>query len=296
MEMGPIRTALFVPGSRQDRFLKALDTGADKVIIDLEDAVPPAGKASAREDVARFLKSNADPRIIVRINGVRTPYFRADIDRIVAAAPVGLLIPKVDSPQDLVSVNQTLLQIERDASLESGSIRVIALIETARAVDAISEIVRTRTEPHRLHTVAFGAADYSADIGIEMSLDGTELIFPRSKLVVACRAAELEPPIDTPFMLDLKDLNALQRDARIARQLGFQGKLCIHPNQIEVINQVFSPNPKEVQQAGRIVEAFEKAEAEGQGVLLVDGNFVDYPIVARARRIIQLARLIERDQ
>lgn len=293
MEMGPIRTALFVPGSRQDRFLKALDTGADKVIIDLEDAVPPAGKASAREDVARFLESNADPRIIVRTNGVRTPYLQADIDRIVAAAPVDLLVPKVDSPQDLVSVNQTLLQIERDASLESGSIRVIALIETAMAVEAISEIVRTRTEPHRLHTVAFGAADYSADIGIEMSLDGTELIFPRSKLVVACRAAELEPPIDTPFMLDLKDLNALQRDARIARQLGFQGKLCIHPSQIEVINQVFSPNPKEVQQAGRVVEAFEKAEAEGQGVLLVDGIFVDYPIVARARRILQLARRIE---
>jgi citrate lyase subunit beta/citryl-CoA lyase len=293
MEMDPIRTALFVPGSRQDRFLKALDTGADKIIIDLEDAVPPSGKASAREDAVRFLKSNAGPRIIVRINAVGTPYFQADIDRIVAAAPVGLLVPKVESPQDLVSLNQALLQAERAASLEIGCIHVVALIETARAVDAISEIVRTRTEPHRLHTVAFGAADYSADIGIEMTLDGAELMFPRSKLVVACRAAELAPPIDTPFMVDLKDLNALQKDAGTARQLGFQGKLCIHPNQVEVINQVFSPKPREVHQARRIVEAFEKAEADGRGVLLVDGSFVDYPIVARARRILQLAKLIE---
>jgi citrate lyase subunit beta/citryl-CoA lyase len=239
------------------------------------------------------LKSNADPRIIVRINAVRTPYFQADIDHIVAAAPVGLLVPKVESPQDLVMLNQGLLQIERAASLEIGCTHVLALIETARAVDAISEIVRTRTAPHRLDTVVFGAADYSADIGIEMTLDGAELMFPRSKLVVACRAAELAPPIDTPFMVDLKDLNALQRDARTARQLGFQGKLCIHPNQVEVINQVFSPKPKEVHQARRIVEAFEKAEADGRGVLLVDGSFVDYPIVARARRILQLAKLIE---
>ena len=294
MEMGPIRTALFVPGSREDRFQKALDTGADKVIIDLEDAVPVAGKEAAREDVARFLKTHPDPGIIVRVNGVSTPFFQSDVEAIVAAAPVNLMVPKVESPQDLITVNETLLKIESDTSLDQGSVLIIALIETARAVDAISEIVRIRTEPHRLHTIAFGAADYSADIGIEITAEGTELIYPRSKLAVACRAGELEPPIDTPFMVDLKDLNALQRDARLARQTGFQGKLCIHPNQVEVINQVFSPKPKEVQQAQRIVEAFEAAEADGQGVLLVDGNFVDYPIVARARRILQLAKIIGR--
>lgn len=293
MDMGPIRTALFVPGSRTDRFQKALATAADKVIIDLEDAVPVAGKEAARKDVARFLSDHADPRIIVRVNGVSTPYFQADVDHIIAASPVSLLVPKVETPRDLISVNEALLKVEDDTSIGPGSVSVIALIETAMAVDAISEIVQSRTDPHRLHTIAFGAADYSADIGIEMTLDGTELIYPRSKLVVACRAAGLEPPIDTPFMLDLNDLNALQRDAGLARQFGFQGKLCIHPNQVEVINQVFSPKPKEVQQARRIVAAFEAAEAEGQGALLVDGHFVDYPIVARARRILQLAETID---
>ena len=293
MEMGPIRTALFVPGSREDRFQKALDTGADKVIIDLEDAIPITGKEAAREKVARFLHSHPDPRIIIRVNGVSTPYFHSDVEAIVVAAPVNLMVPKVESPQDLETVNKALLKAESESSLDPGRILIIALIETARAVDSISEIVKTRTDPHRLHTIAFGAADYSADIGIEMSVEGTELIYPRSKLAVACRAGELEPPIDTPFMVDLKDLNALQRDARLARQTGFQGKLCIHPNQVDVINQVFSPKPKEVQQASRIVEAFEAAEAQGQGVLLVDGHFVDYPIVTRARRILLLAKLID---
>jgi citrate lyase subunit beta/citryl-CoA lyase len=288
MQMGPIRTALFVPGSREDRFQKALDTGADKVIIDLEDAVPINGKDDARAAVARYLKTSAGPRIIIRVNGVTTPFFQADIGQVIGTAPVNLMVPKVESPQDLISVNESLLKMESEASLERGSVRIIALIETAMAVDGISEIVRTRTEPHRLHTIAFGAADYSADIGIEMTLEGTELIYPRSKLAVACRAGELEPPIDTPFMVDLKDLSALQRDARQARQFGFQGKLCIHPSQVDVINQVFSPKPEEVQRAMRIIEAFEEAEADGQGVLLVDGHFVDYPIVARARRILQI--------
>ena len=290
--MGPIRTALFVPGSREDRFQKALNTGADKVIIDLEDAVPVSGKVAARKDIARFLQTYPDPRIIVRVNGVSTPFFQSDVQTILAAAPVNLMIPKVESPQDLMTVSETLLKIESGTSIDPGSVLIIAMIETAKAVDAISEIVKTRTEPNRLHTIAFGAADYSADIGIEMTVEGTELIYPRSKLAVACRAGGLEPPIDTPFMVDLKDLNALQRDARLARQTGFQGKLCIHPSQVEVINQVFSPKPREVQQAQRIIEAFEAAEADGQGVLLVDGNFVDYPIVARARRILQLAEII----
>ena len=212
MEMGPIRTALFVPGSREDRFQKALNTGADKVIIDLEDAVPVTGKEAAREDVARFLQAHPDPRIIVRVNSVSTPYFQPDLEAIVKAAPVNLMVPKVESPQDLITVNEDLLKIESDTSLDRGSVSIIALIETAKAVDSISEIVKTRTDPHRLHTIAFGAADYSADIGIEMTIEGTELIYPRSRLAVACRAGELEPPIDTPFMVDLKDLNALQRD------------------------------------------------------------------------------------
>ena len=294
MDIGPIRTALFVPGNRSERFPKALNSGADRVIIDLEDAVPIAAKEAAREDVANYLGASADPRIIVRVNAVETLYFEDDIARILAAKPTNLLIPKVESSEDMSRVNRTVLRIENENRIEAGTIKIFALIETAKAVDAISEIVHTRTEPHRLVTLIFGAADYTADLGIEMTPDGTELLYPRSRLAVACRAGGLEPPVDTPFMIDLKDIDALGRDALVARQLGYQGKLCIHPNQIETVNRVFSPNPAEIRYAERVIEAFEEAEAAGQGALLVDGKFVDYPIVARARRILQNAAAIDR--
>ena len=293
MSLGPIRTALFVPGNRVDRFPKALASGADKVIVDLEDAVPIAAKESAREGLAKFLSTGADPRIIVRVNSVDTPYFEDDIERILAVAPVNFLIPKVESSEGLRLVNRALLQVENDKSIGAGTIKIFAQIETAKAVDAVSQIVQTQTDPDRLITVAFGAADYSADLGIEMTADGTELLYPRSRLAVACRAAGLEPPLDTPFMIDLKDLNALERDALSARQLGFQGKLCIHPNQVELVNRVFSPSSENVNYARRVVAAFDAAEATGQGVLLVDGKFVDYPVVTRARRVLEIAASIE---
>ena len=151
-----------------------------------------------------------------------------------------------------------------------------------------------RTEPHRLLTIVFGAADYTADLGIELTLDGKELIYPRSKLAVACRAGGLAPPLDTPFMIDLSDLASLKQDALSARQLGYQGKLCVHPDQIDVVNRVFSPTPAEIQHARLIIDAFNKAEAAGQGVLVVDGKLVDYPVVAHARSVLDIAKSLKR--
>ena len=289
---GPIRTALFVPGNRLDRVSKALASGADRVVVDLEDAVPLSGKAAARQEVADFLSRSADPRIIVRVNGLQTPYFEDDISRILAEHPFDLLIPKVQSEEDVHLADRFISRVEKRNSIETGAARILALIETATGVQEIFRIARTRTEPQRLLTVVFGAADYTADLGIGMTLDGTELLYPRSRLAVACRAAGLAAPVDTPFMLDLNDLKALERDARASRQLGFQGKLCIHPNQVGVVNRVFSPSAAQIEEAERIVRAFEASEAAGQGVLVVDGRFVDYPVVVRARRILQIAASI----
>lgn len=293
IDLGIIRSALFVPGNRPDRVPKALDTAADVVIIDLEDAVPLAEKSKARAETARKLNEPHAKKIIVRVNGVDTDLLSEDLAAVVCDGLAALIVPKMESGEDVQTINSLLSAAERDKGLDSGRLPVIGLIETARAVENISQITMTKSEPARLYTVALGAADYTQDLGIEISRDGIELLYVRSRLPIACRAAGLQAPLDTPFMVDLKDIAALEADALRAKQLGFQGKLCIHPNQIEPVNRIFSPGPEEIQKAHNIIDAFEKAEAGGQGALLVDGKFVDYPVVNRARHILAMAAALE---
>jgi len=289
IDLGLIRTALFVPGNRLDRLDKALATEADAVIIDLEDAVPPGQKAQARVDVAHKLARTPGRKIIVRVNGLDTPEFAADLKAVMGPNLWSLMVPKIESPMDVARLNEALLKAEAAAGLQPGDLPVIALIETAKGVDNISHIAAGQTEPPRLYTVAFGSADYSLDLGIELTMGGDELLYARSRLPIACRAHDLAPPIDTPFMIDLKDIPALKADTARAKQLGFMGKLCIHPNQIEPVNTIFTPGPDEIAQAEKIIQAYEKSEAKGLGVIQMEGKFVDLPVVERARRILRLA-------
>jgi len=291
-ELGPIRTALFVPGNRPDRVDKAVGSGADAVIIDLEDAVPPAQKeqsrAAAREKIAAFPESE----ILVRVNAIGSEYLAGDLDEIVAPGLGCIIVPKVEEREHIREIDRRLGEAERRKGLEPGATAVIPLIESARAVQNAFEILSERTDPRRLFTAALGAADYTLDMGIEMTMEGTELHYPRSRIAVACRAAGVDPPLDTPFMIDVKNVEALTADARRARELGFQGKLCIHPIQIEPCHAVFSPSREEIEHAERVIEAFEDAEARGIGAIQLDGKFVDAPIVERSRRILKLAAAI----
>ena len=287
--LGLIRTALFVPGNRLERVDKALATEADAVIIDLEDAVPSSQKDQARSDVAQKLKNTPGQKIIVRVNGLDTPEFARDLKAVVGPNLSGLLVPKIEGPGEVALINEALLKAEAAVGLQAGIVPVIALVETAKGVENISKIAAGQTEPARLYTVAFGAADYSLDLGIELTMSGDELSYARSRLPIACRAHDLAPPIDTPFMIDLKDIPALKADTVRAKQLGFMGKLCIHPNQIEPVNAIFSPGPNEIAQAEKIIQAYEESEAKGLGAIQVDGKFVDLPVVERARRTLRLA-------
>ena len=291
-ELGPIRTALFVPGNRPDRIDKAVAAGADAVIIDLEDAVPPAQKeqsrATAREKIAAFPESE----ILVRVNAIGSDYLAGDLDEIVAPGLDCIIVPKLEEREHIREIDRRLGEAERRKGLEPGATAVIPLIESARAVQNAFEILSERTDPRRLFTAAFGAADYTLDMGIEMTMEGTELHYPRSRIAVACRAAGVDPPLDTPFMIDVKNVEALTADARRARELGFQGKLCIHPAQIEPCHGVFSPSREEIEHAERVIRAFEEAEARGIGAIQLDGKFVDAPIVERSRRTLKLAAAI----
>ena len=294
--IGPLRSALFVPATRPDRVDKALSAGADAVIIDLEDAVAQALKAEAREAARKKIKEYAQRNLMVRVNAVGSGHNCKDLESVVDGSLSSIMLPKVDSPEHIREIHQRLLGCERHRGMPPGSVGVVALIESAQGVQNVFRIFSEALAPDRALLAAFGAADYCLDLGVNMSRDGAELHYPRARIAVACRAAGKEPPIDTPFMIDLKDLDALRTDARRAKQLGFQGKLCIHPSQVGPCNDIFSPTAEEIAHACRVVEAFEKSEAEGIGALQLDGKFIDPPVVERSRRIIRLAASIRQMQ
>jgi len=291
--LGPIRTALFVPGTRPDRVDKALNSGADMIIIDLEDAVPLARKVEAREKVREKVLEHDGRKTIVRVNAIGSGFCQGDLDEVIVNKLGCIMLPKVESPEQIREIGHRISLVEQERGMSPGAVSIIPLIESARGVQNIFHILSEKTEPARVLTAAFGAADYSLDLGIEMTKEGLELIYPRSRISVACRAANVEPPLDTPFMIDLKDMEGLKADAMRAKQLGFQGKLCIHPNQIGPCHAIFSPTQEEIIHAEKVVQAFEEAEASGVGAILLDGKFIDYPVVERARRTLKLAGQME---
>jgi citrate lyase subunit beta/citryl-CoA lyase len=285
----PVRSVLFVPGNRPDRIDKAVQSQADAVIIDLEDAVPLKLKDEAREIAKNKISEHRDKKIIVRVNALDTEYIMKDIQEIVVQGLSCIMVPKLQRPEDMHTVDAYLSQSEKIKNIEQGSIQIIPLIETALAVQNIYRIAAEPLPNPRLFTVAFGAADYTLDLGTEMSYSAEEQLYPRSRIAVACCAAKISPPIDSPFMLDIQNLEALEADARRSRQLGYQGKLCIHPKQLDVCNKVFAPSEDEILFAQKVVDAFHEAEEKGHAAIQVDGKFIDPPIVHRAKKTLHLA-------
>ncbi len=291
-KLGPIRSALFVPGNRPDRVDKAAATAADHVIIDLEDAVAVSQKEETRALVRAKIVAHKHRGVLVRINGLETDFFKGDLKAVVVKELRGLVLPKTESTHQVAEIHRLLIHFENKQRLQEGSTAVILLTESALGVQNIFKISSAAAELNREFLVALGAADYALDMGIEITKNGAELMYPRSRMALACRAAGIPPPLDTPFMIDLKDIEALKDDARRAKQLGFQGKLCIHPNQIEPCHAIFTPTGDEIEFARRVVETFEAQEAKGLAAIQVDGKFVDYPVVERSRRILRLASRI----
>lgn len=286
-----IRTALFVPGNRPERVEKALNSGADAVIIDLEDAVSLNRKEETRLLVREAILKYKGHRIIVRVNSLNSGFLEKDIDEVVVKGLCCIMLPKVETSSDVKEINRLLVDREEKKGLVIGSITVIPLIESAKGVQNVFQIVSEETNPRRVFTVAFGAVDYTLDLGIEVTGNGVELIYPRSQIVVACRAAGINPPLDTPC-LNLKDEDMLRVEARTAKQLGFQGKQCVHPNQVGVCNDIFTPTQDEILFASRVIQAYEEAEARGLGAIQLEGKVIDYPVVERSRRILKVASFL----
>ena len=288
-EYKPIRTALFVPGNRPDRVDKAFNSNADAIIIDLEDAVPRAEKEKTRAVVKEKILQYKEKNVIVRVNSSASGFMEGDLNEVAGKGLLCIMVPKVESISDIQKTDSLLDKAEKQNQINPGTILMMPLIETALGVQNIFQILSEKTKQKRLYMIAFGAADYTLDMGIEMTKDGNELFYARSKIAVACRAAGAMPPLDSPYMIDLKDEKGLAADAKKAKQLGFQGKLCIHPNQIDICNKIFSPTDDELQYAEKVINAFNTAESKGVGAIQLDGKFIDYPVVEKSRRILKLA-------
>jgi len=287
----PFRTLLFTPGNHPRKLAKVFDAGADAVILDLEDAVAIAEKPATRAAVVEALKARPEPQTplgYVRVNALSTPFAYGDFRAVVGPWLDGIILPKVETAAELQAADWLLAQLEREAGLAQGSVDLIPIIETAKGEQALMEIAAAGTRAKRL---SFGAGDYTLDLGRTWTLDESELLPMRHRMVSVSRAAELEPPVDTVF-IHLQEGEAFAKSCRTAQALGFQGKLCIHPGQVEAANAAFTPSEEEVAYARKIVAAFEEAEAAGSASIQVEGYFVDYPIVEKARRTLALIEAI----
>ena len=287
--MPVFRSFLFAPGNHPRRVEKCLTLGADAVILDLEDAVANAEKVATRAMVVEALNRPRPCRGYVRVNSLGTQWSHGDFVAVVAKGVDGIVLPKVESAADLQTGEWLLGALEREHGLPEGAIDLVPIIETAAGYCNIAEIARAARRTRRL---AFGAGDFTLDLGITWSAEETELLPYRSTLIAQSRAAGLEPPIDTVWV-SLTDREGFARSVQRAKALGFQGKLCIHPDQVPVVNECFRPTETELSHARRVLDAFAQAERDGLAAIQVDGQFVDYPIVYRAQRVIDRARAIE---
>jgi citrate lyase subunit beta/citryl-CoA lyase len=281
-----MRTLLFAPGNHARRVEKALGLAADGVILDLEDAVAISEKAATRPLVIEAFGKPRAGKLYVRVNALTTDWCYGDITTIVGAGLDGIILPKVEQAHELRTVDWLIGNLERERGLAAGAIDLIPIIETALGISNLAAICRSGTRVRRL---AFGAGDFTLDMGMVWTRGEAELLPYRSACVLESRASGLEPPVDTVWA-DLRDQDGFIASARHAATLGFQGKMCIHPDQIADANAAFTPDAAAVAQASRIVAAFDKAEAAGLASIQLDGQFIDYPIVQRARRVLGAVR------
>lgn len=281
--MSALRSLLFAPGNHPRRVEKALTLAADGVILDLEDAVAISEKVATRHIVANALTAPRSGKLYVRVNGTTTDWCHGDVSAVTLPGLDGIILPKVEHAHELRMIDWLLTNLERDRGLPVGGIDLMPIIETALGIANLPTILSAGARSKRL---AFGAGDFTLDMGMTWSREETELLPHRAACVLQSRAAGWEPPMDTVWA-DLRDPDGFHASARQAAALGFQGKMCIHPDQIAGANAAFSPSPEALDRARRIVEAFDRAEAEGLASIQLDGQFIDYPIVQRARRVLE---------
>jgi citrate lyase subunit beta / citryl-CoA lyase len=282
-----MRSVMTVPVIVERFVEKAPSAGSDVICLDLEDSVPPAEKAAARPLARKAIETM--PRsgylMYARVNGIWSGLLEDDLNEIVRPGLDGVVISKAESAETIETLAEQLASLEREHGMAPGSVAIMPLIETAKGVARCYEICEASP---RLTGAIFGAEDYATDMGIERTPEGTEILWARTQIAIACRAAGIEA-IDTPDP-DYTDADHLRHEMRLAKSLGYRGKLCIHPLQVQIANEIFRPGEAEMAEARRIVEAFERdGLAQGRAAIPLGGKMVDTPIYWRAKRLLELA-------
>ena len=296
------RTLLFVPGNQPAMLAKAAGFGVEWLIPDLEDSVPAAEKNQARGIVAEHipLLAAAGKHVVPRVNSLLTGFTEDDIAAVVSPLIVGISIGKISTVQEVGIVEDLLVAAEKRSGATVGQTALVPWLETAEAVINAYQIC---TSSERIRLAAFGAEDFSADMGISRAVDNTSgepghrstadsepgLAYPRSAVAVAARAAGVHV-LDTPYT-QFRDPVGLRTETLHAKSLGYKGKLAIHPAQVEVIESVFTPADSEIERARKVLEIAVKAEADGRGSVSLDGEMIDMPVILRAQNVLRDAGL-----
>ncbi|MCA1648209.1 MAG: CoA ester lyase [Chloroflexi bacterium] len=284
----PIRSWLYAPGNNPRVLDNVFNTGADAVILDLEDAVPSSEKDNARRmlsDVLHARGARPGPYISVRLNHPRSGLTRDDIAAVVQPGLDGLRLPKVEDAETVQQIESWVADAEQRSGMPSGSVAFVCSLESALGIWHAHDIGSSSA---RVSALGFGAADFIHDTGLIAGPDGLETIYARSQLVLASRVAGVGAPIDSVYTR-LDDVEGLERSTRQGRALGFFGRSAIHPRQVATINAVYTPSEDEIRQAREVIDVAAQAEAVGSGALrLPNGDFVDVAIVRRAEFLIRL--------
>jgi citrate lyase subunit beta/citryl-CoA lyase len=289
--MEALRSMIFTPGHRRDLIEKAIRSGADAVIVDLEDAVAIDQKPAARQLLAELPPSPVP--LFVRTNAVETGMLWDDVVAAGSAGVAGVVIPKAEDPGVIKEVDGALTALEMLSGHDARSVGIVPLIESGLGVRNTYDMAMASG---RVECVMFGGGeqgDLVADLGCEWTPDGTGLMQARSQVLLSSRAAGIQHPFEAVFM-DFRNLDALRVECELARRLGYVGKVAIHPAQVAVINDVFTPAPEVVEYQRKVLTAFEEAEAAGSASIAVDGRMVDYAVARVARVVLARAEAAER--
>ena len=279
------RTMMFVPGNNPAMMQDAFIYGPDSIMLDLEDSVTMTEKDAARLLVYKALRTidYGGTEMVVRINPLNTPYGKKDIEAVVKAGVDVIRMPKTETADEVREVEAEIEKVEQEIGC-LGRTKIMAAIESALGIVNAYDIA---IASKRMMGIALGAEDYCANLKTQRTPGGAELLLARETIVVAARAAGIDA-LDTVYS-NLNDMETFRKEVELIKTLGFDGKSIINPRQIEVVNEVFAPKPKEIEKAQTIIAAIKEAERRGSGVIAVNGKMVDRPVVLRAQRTIDLA-------
>ena len=281
------RALLYMPGDDQHKIEKATSLGVDCICMDMEDGVAISRKAEARSVIAQAMRELifGESERCIRINSIGSGFESYDLAAALAADPDTIVVPKIESAEQVKWVSEHIEKYELSSNHDLGSVRLLVGVETAKGILNLREIAEA---DQRLEAIIFGAEDYAASIGAKRTKEGTEVLYARQAVVTACAANDLQA-IDMVY-IDFRNEEGLRLEAEQGAGFGFSGKQIIHPNQVPVVQEAFTPSNEAVDYARRIVETFETSQREGKGAYALDGKMIDMPLLKNAQKVLDRAR------